>query len=224
MIDSQAFRRVSRALPVLQSAAPEVLAEFQRAAALVRIPAGRDVFVQGDRIEAIPLLISGVVRVYQMSESGREVTLYRFHPGESCVLTANAILTQQTFPAVATVEQDAEAALVPADTFRAWVRRHDLWRDFFFDLVSQRLASVMAIVDEVAFQRLDTRVAALLLDRSRQSNPVHATHQEIAAELGSSREVISRILEDLAAQGAIRPERGQVEIVKPEILRRLAGL
>jgi len=223
MIDAHVFPRVLSALPVLQRANPELVEEFRRVATLARIPPGRDVFVQGDRIEAIPLLLSGVVRVYQIGETGREVTLYRFHPGESCVLTANAVLSRQTFPAIATVEQEAEAVMVPAEVFREWVARHDVWRAFYFELVSQRLASVMAIVDEVAFRRLDERVAGLLLERSRQANPIRITHQEIAAELGSSREVISRVLEDLAGKGLIRAERGSIEVVAPDELRRLAG-
>jgi len=223
MIDLQTYQRVAAALPVLQRAGAEEAREFQRAASLARIPPGRDVFVQGDRIEAIPLLVSGVVRVYQIGESGREVTLYRFHPGESCVLTANAILTRQTFPAIATVELEAETVLIPAETFRDWVQRHDLWRDFFFDLVSQRLASVMSLVDEVAFRRLDMRVAALLQERSSAGGPIRITHQEIAAELGSSREVISRILEDLADRGLVRPERGSISVEDPAGLRHLAA-
>src|SRR3990170_4428190 len=223
MIDLQTYQRVAAALPVLGSADSATAREFQRAASLARVPPGRDVFVQGDRIEAIPLLVSGVVRVYQIGESGREVTLYRFHPGESCVLTANAILTRQTFPAIATVEREAEAILIPAEIFRDWVQRHDLWRDFFFDLVSQRLASVMSLVDEVAFRRLDVRVAALLLERAASQNPIRITHQEIAAELGSSREVISRILEDLADRGLVRPERGSISIEDPAGLRHLAS-
>jgi len=223
MIDLQTYQRVAASLPVLQRAGAEEAREFQRAASLARIPPGRDVFVQGDRIEAIPLLVSGVVRVYQIGESGREVTLYRFHPGESCVLTANAILTRQTFPAIATVEQEAEAILIPAEIFRDWVQRRDLWRDFFFDLVSQRLANVMSLVDEVAFRRLDMRIAALLLERASSQNPIRITHQEIAAELGSSREVISRILEDLADRGLVRPERGSISIEDPAGLRHLAA-
>jgi CRP/FNR family transcriptional regulator len=224
MIDQKTYQRVAAALPVLQRADSEMANVFQRAVTLARIPAGEDVFVQGDRIEAIPLLVSGVVRVYQIGETGREVTLYRFHPGESCVLTANAILTRQTFPAIATVEQQAEAILVPAGTFRDWVQRYDLWRDFFFDLVSQRLASVMSLVDEVAFRRLDLRVATLLQERARAEHPIRITHQEIAAELGSSREVISRILEDLADRGIVRPERGSISVVDPAGLRRLAAM
>jgi CRP/FNR family transcriptional regulator len=223
MIDSQTYQRVAVALPVLRRADAALARDFQQAVSLARIPPGADVFVQGDRIEAIPLLVSGVVRVYQIGESGREVTLYRFHPGESCVLTANAILTRQTFPAIATVEQQAEAILVPAGTFREWVQRHELWRNFFFDLVSQRLASVMSLVDEVAFRRLDMRVAALLQERSGAGGPIRITHQEIAAELGSSREVISRILEDLAERGIVRPERGSISIEDPAGLRRLAA-
>jgi CRP/FNR family transcriptional regulator len=194
------------------------------AAFMMRIPSGRDVFVEGDRVEAIALLISGVVRVYQIGETGREITLYRFGLGESCILTANAILSQQSFPAVATVEQDAEAVMIPAETFRDWVRRYDLWRGFVFDLLSQRLASVMALVDEVAFRRMDVRIASLLLERGRLENPIRITHQEIAAELGSSREVISRLLEDLSSQGLIQQGRGNIEILDQTSLEtRIVG-
>jgi len=186
---------------------------------LARIPAGRDVFVEGDRVQSIALLLSGVVRVYKIGETGREITLYRFGLGESCILTANAILGYQSFPAIATVEQDAEAVMVPADAFRDWVSRYDLWRTFVFDLLSLRLATVLAVIDEVAFRRMDARVAELLLQRGRSGRPVSITHQEIAAELGSSREVISRILEDFAARGLIRTGRGTIEIADAEALR-----
>src|SRR3989304_3596716 len=159
MIDQRTFQRVAAALPVLQRADANQAHDFQRVVSLARIPPGKDVFVQGDRIEAIPLLVSGVVRVYQIGETGREVTLYRFRPGESCVLTANAILTRQTFPAIATVEQEAEAILVPAETFRQWVQRYDLWRGFFFGLVSQRLGEHKGLGREDAFPRLGGRRA-----------------------------------------------------------------
>lgn len=213
MIDQAQADRIARVLPMLRRADPQLWREFQRNAFFARIPAGRDVFVEGDRADSIALLISGVVRVYKIGESGREITLYRFGSGESCILTANAILSRQSFPAIATVEQEAEAVMIPADAFRDWVRRYDLWREFIFDLLSQRLASVMEIVDEVAFHRMDTRLASFLLERSRIQNPIRITHQEIAAELGSSREVISRLLEDFAGQGIIRAARGAVEIL-----------
>ncbi|CAN5600348.1 hypothetical protein BH23CHL7_BH23CHL7_21040 [soil metagenome] len=172
---------------------------------------------------AIPLLLSGVVRVYQIGVTGREVTLYRFRAGESCVLTANAILTKHSFPAIATVEEDAEAVMVPAPAFREWVASHPLWRAFFFELVAQRLASVMAVVDDVAFRRLDQRVAALLLQRAPQGGAVGITHQEIAAEVGSAREAVSRVLEDFAARQLVQAARGRITLTDLAALTRIAA-
>lgn len=222
MINEEQYERIRRALPLLQRADARLERDFRETAFFVRIPAGRDVFVEGDRVAAIALLISGVVRVYKIGETGREITLYRFGLGQSCILTANAILSERSFPAIATVEREAEAVMIPADTFRDWVRRHDLWREFVFDLLSQRLVSVMALVEEVAFQRMDRRVAAFLLNRAQIQNPIHITHQEIAAELGSSREVISRLLEDLASAGLVHVRRGTIEILDHESLQSRA--
>src|SRR6266498_3590180 len=213
MITNEQLQRISLVLPVLKDAASELVREFQQVAFLTKIPAGHDVFLEGDNVDAIALLISGVVRVYKVGETGREITLYRFGHGESCILTANAILSQKSFPAIATVEKDAEAVMILADRFRDWVKRYDAWRGFVFELLSDRLSTVMAVVDQVVFRRMDRRVAALLLDKSKLINPISITHQEIAAELGSSREVISRILEDFSEKGVVEVGRGTVEIL-----------
>lgn len=224
MINQEQYGRVTRTLNFLVDAEPALVREFIHSSSFARIPAGRDVFVEGDRVDAIALLLSGVVRVYKIGETGREITLYRFGLGESCILTANAILSQKTFPAIATVEQAAEAIIIPAETFRDWVRRYDLWQSFLFNLLSQRLSIIMALVDEVAFRRMDSRLAAFLLNRCALQNPIRITHAQIAAELGSSREVISRLLEDLASQGLIRTERGSVEVVDRHNLEKLTGM
>lgn len=218
MLDQVHFDRLARLLPILQGAEPQLRREFQQVASFARIPAGHDVFVEGDEAEAIALVISGVVRVYKIGETGREITLYRFGGGESCILTANAILSRKSFPAIATIEQEAEVVMIPADIFRAWVDRYGLWRDFVFGLLSQRLASVLALVDEVVFRRMDVRLAAFLFQRGQAQNPLHITHQEIAAELGSSREVISRLIEDFTSQGVLRSKRGVIEILDFEEL------
>ena len=190
--------------------------ELQQHAQFARIPAGHDVFVDGDRVDGIALLLSGVVRVYKIGETGREITLYRFGLGQSCILSANAILSQKSFPAIATVEEEAEAVMIPADVFRSWVNKYDLWREFVFDLLSERLSTVMAVVDEVVFKRMDRRVASFLLNQARVQNPMRITHQEVAAELGSSREVISRILEDFSREGLIESGRGSIEVLDLE--------
>ena len=224
MVDAQQYERIVLALPIFNRADPGLLREFRQIAYLARIPQGHDVFMQGDHVDAIALLISGIVRVYKIGEMGREITLYRFGNGESCILTANAILNQKTFPAVATVESEAEAVMIPAGTFRDWVRRYDLWREFVFDLLSQRLASVMSILDEVVFLRMDARIAAFVLKRASAGRRIQITHQEIAAELGTSREVVSRILEGFASAGLIGASRGELEVLDPEGLEARSAM
>lgn len=224
MLDQNHFEQIARALPFLQDADPQLTREFQRNAYFAKIPAGREIFVEGDSVNGIALMMSGIVRVFKISQSGREITLYRFGEGESCVITANAILHQQDFPAIAMVEQDAEAVMIPAETFSDWVRRYDEWRDFVFYLVSDRLASLMEIVDEVAFQRVDRRVASFLLERSPLNAPIRITHQEIANEIGSSREVISRILEDFSARDMVNLARGEIQVIDPDGLKIYTSL
>jgi CRP/FNR family transcriptional regulator len=224
MISNEQYNRIARVLPILVRADSQLVREFQQVATFARIPAGRDIFIEGDHVDGIALLISGVVRVYKIGETGREITLYRFGLGESCILTANAILNQKNFPAIASVEKEAEAVMIPAQIFREWVRRYDLWRDFVFELLSQRLSSVIMIVDEIAFRRMDVRIASLLLNRGQIQNPIHMTHQEIASELGSSREVISRLLEDFSEQGIIRSGRGELEILDTNALKLRSGM
>ena len=219
MLDQKQFSQLLHVLPKLRDADPQIIREFQRHAFLARIPAGRDVFALGDQVDAIALLISGTIRVYKVGNTGREITLYRFSAGESCILTANAILNQEHFSAIASVEDDAEAVMIPADIFQDWVNRFPFWREFVFDLLSQRLASVIEIVDEVAFGRMDQRVASFLLERHEQHMPINVTHQEIADELGSSREVISRILGNFASQKVIQLGRGTIEILDLPALR-----
>jgi CRP-like cAMP-binding protein len=143
------------------------------------------VFIEGDQAETIALLISCAVRVYKIGETGREITLYRFGHGESCILTANAILSRKSFPAIATVEIEAEAVMIPAEVFRDRVKRYDLWRESVFDLLSDRLATVMAVVEEVIFQPLDRRVASLLLSKSKTNSPIRSVRPR-AGRSGSS--------------------------------------
>jgi CRP/FNR family transcriptional regulator len=111
------------------------------------------------------------------------------------------------------VEQPVEAVLIPDNVFRDWVDRYALWREFTFSLLSLRLTSVLTLVEDIVFRRMEARVASFLRQRCQIENPISVTHQEIATELGNSREVISRILECFTAAGLIRSARGIVEIL-----------
>lgn len=221
MLTNEQFTRLVEKFPQIQSANNNIIQAIQREAFYANLKAGQDIFFPGDDVNAIALLLDGSVRVYKMGESGREITLYRFSSGESCILTANAILNNQLFSAIATTEEDIEAIMIPAASFRQWVKSYDIWRAFVFNLLSERLSTVLEIVDEVTFRRMDVRVATLLLKKSTLENPLHITHQQIADELGSSREVISRLLGNMANSGAIQLGRGTVEVINNQILEKL---
>ncbi|MEK7217320.1 MAG: Crp/Fnr family transcriptional regulator, partial [Chloroflexota bacterium] len=185
MIDSNDSGRIAKAFPSLHAAGGGFGAEFLRQATLIRIPAGRDLMAVGDRAEAIPMLVSGQIRVYMFGESGREITLYRFSRGECCVLTADSIIGHRLFPANAQVEEESEMVLVPAAVFDEWLAQHAVWRDFVFQAMARRLSSLLATLEDVAFRRMDLRVAGWLLERqARSGDQIAATHQEIANELG----------------------------------------
>jgi CRP/FNR family transcriptional regulator len=205
--------KLEQRIPMLSNAAPAMRAEFDRYAQVHRIPAGAPIAWEGDTCEQLAIVLEGSVRVYKVGESGREITLYRIEEAESCVLTASCILSRTSFPALAVAETDVEAVLIPAYVLRQWVERYEPWRDYVFGMMSQRLASVIATVEEVAFRRMDARIAEFLAGLGENGATIQITHQEIASELGTAREVVSRILKDLERGDMIRLSRGAVSLV-----------
>lgn len=224
MVSIEEFNRIKQTLPFLDQADEQLVRSFRGEAYLANLPATKDIYLQGDIVDNIALLLSGSVRVFKIGDTGREITLYRFGLGESCVLTANAILNQKTFPAIATVEEDAEVVLIPSDIFLSWVKKYDLWREFVFELLSDRLSAIIEVVDEVVFNRMDQRIAGWLTKNQQSPTVIQVTHQQIADDLGSSREVISRLLEDFSKKGWLITRRGSIEILKPRALEDLAGM
>jgi CRP/FNR family transcriptional regulator len=219
VIKQDDVERVAAALQSSGRLPGDLVPELMQHATLARFEAGRDLMAAGDRVEAVPIILSGTIRVFWIGESGREITLYRFGPGECCVLSADAILGNRLFPARAQVDEAVEVAFIPAPVFNDWLARSSAWRALVFGAMSQRLLSLMDTLDDVAFGRMDTRVAALLLQRANhQPALLRITHQQIADELGSAREVISRVLEDLRARGLLRLARGSIEVVDPEAM------
>lgn len=201
-------------LPFLKHAPDSFWDLFTNAVQIQKIPSGATVFWEGDACHSLALLLSGQVRVFKVGESGREITLYRFGRGEGCILTASCIMQGGSFPAIAQVEQDAEAVLVPSNALKDWMNRFDFWREFVLGLLAQRLGNVIATIEEIAFKRMDQRLATFILERIQgEIQILQLTHQEIAVELGTAREVISRILKDFEMSGIIRLSRGSIEVL-----------
>ena len=152
------------------------------------------------------MITEGTCRIFKISPSGREVTLYRIHGGESCVLTASCVMAQEHFPATAVTETPVRGLLITPENVRQWLCKDPQWQRFVFSLLFHRLADIISVVEEVAFKRIDVRLAEKFSNKLETGAIViHTTHAELAADVGSSREVISRILRDFAERGLIRP-------------------
>ncbi len=178
---------------------------------------------EGTACSYLPLVLKGTLRIFKNSEAGRELTLYRIEEGESCVLTATCILNGGSFPAIAVAEGETEVLLVPSRLLTSLVEENAEWRAFVFGLYARRLEGVLALVEEVAFRHMDARLASLLLRRSEGQPSVDMTHARIASELGTSREVVTRILRDFESEGLIVTRRGGIGILSAEELRARAG-
>lgn len=186
------------------------------------LDSGEVLLREGADCRYLPLLLSGSLRVYKVSERGRELTLYRIEQGESCVVTATCILNKNNFPAIARAELPTEVALVPASLFARFIDESPPWRRYLFGLYSRRLDIMFSLVDEVAFHHVDARIAAFLLETSN-GVPVRLTHQNIASEVGTSREVVSRILKDFELERFIETSRGQIMVVDANSLKNRIG-
>ena len=188
-------------------------------AQVVDLPAGTSLFGAGSPCRQFPFVLSGSIRVAKVGE-GRELQLYRVGPGESCVLTSSCLVGSSDYPASGVVESDARLVVLPRDAFDALMSKHAPFRQYVFGLFAERLADLMGLVEAVAFHKLDRRVATVLLGRGKT---VSLTHQQLADEVGSVREIVTRVLKGLADEGLVRLSRGSIEILDAAALRRLAA-
>jgi CRP/FNR family transcriptional regulator len=185
----------------------------------MRVAAGTILFDEHAACQGFPLVMEGSIRVVKAAPNGRELPLYRVTPGESCIITSSCLLGNTAYNARGIVETDTVLVLLPREDFGTLLERRP-FRDFVFQLFSERIADLMQLVEEVAFRRLDQRLAALLLGKGRM---LYATHQQLADELGSVREIVSRLLKGFAEQGLVSLGREQVEILDAAGLRRIAS-
>ena len=200
----------------------DIRADLTAGSQTVSVPAGTQIFAPGQSADNLMLLLDGIVRVQQRSETGREVFLYRVHAGESCILTTACMLAFEDYSADGIAETDVTAALIPRATFDDLMARSRVFREFVFPAYSRRITDLFALIDDIVFQKLDVRLAARLLELADNSGTVRATHAVLATELGTAREVISRTLAEFHRRGWVEQSRGQVDLVGREGLERLA--
>jgi len=219
-MDAQhARQQVLRLYPVFRSLPEARLAQLLAQARPALLPAGTVVFDERRPCQGFPVLLAGAIKVVKTAANGRELQLYRVEPGESCILTSSCLLGDAAYSARGIAESDCDLLVLPPPVFQGLLEGHEPFRRFVFSLFSERLAELMQLVEEVAFHKLDQRLAALLLSRG---TVIQTTHQALADDLGSVREMISRLLKSFAEQGLVALSREQIEVLDPARLKRIA--
>jgi CRP/FNR family transcriptional regulator len=206
------------ALAALDEPAKRILGGSAR---VVTLPVGAAPFHQGSACEAYIFVISGSVRVHMVSETGREIVLYRVEDGQTCILTTCCLMSREDYPAHAVTETEVVAAVLPAGAFRELIARSAAFREFVFSVYGHRVADLMLLVDQVAFHSIDLRLARFLLENKGAKGGLDVTHQHVAVELGTAREVVSRQLKEFERRGWVALQRGRIDVVDAGALNDL---
>ncbi len=209
--------------PMLEGLDQPSLRRMCESARLVTVPAGSVVFQDGTPSADYTLVVEGVVRVQKLSETGREIVLYRVEAGQSCVLNTSSLMTGREYGAEAIAETDVTAILLPSDVFHSLLAASAAFRRFVFSVYSTRISDLLCLIEEVAFGRIDVRLAQLLTEHAGADSVLKTTHQELAVELGTAREVISRQLKEFERRGWLRLFRGRIELADRRALAELAN-
>lgn len=206
--------------PALADASPATLARIVERGAHRKVRTGTVMFDAHTPCAGFPLVLSGVIRVLQRYPNGREMPLYKVRPGESCLLSGSCLLGHADYSATGIAETDVELLVVPPADFHALIASDAAFRDHVFSLFGERLATLLSLVEAIAYQKLDQRLASLLLARGET---VQATHQALADELGSVREIVSRLLRAFEDKGWVDLARERVKITDRTALAALAN-
>jgi CRP/FNR family transcriptional regulator len=209
--------------PPLRQLRSEVYSRLRDSSLVVELPEECRIFGPGQAPEHFLLLLEGTIRVQQTSENGREIVLYRVQAGESCALTTACLMGYEEYQAEGIAETRVRAVAIPRTLFDELISSSREFRKFVFTAFSQRITNLFRIIEEVAFARIDVRLAQRLIQLSDGSNHVTATHQALANELGSAREVISRQIHEFQRRGWIGASRGTIELIDRSALSRLAN-
>src|SRR5512138_221840 len=218
-MDAELRSRLLTLHPAIAAMSEHGLGDLLGKGQLRTADAGDVIFEERTRCQGFPLLLEGSIRVAKTASDGREILLYRVVPGEACLITTSCLLGSAAYTGRGVAEAKLQFLVVPPPVFARLVATEEAFRTYVFALFSERVSELMQLVDAVAFQRLDRRLAALLLGKGRE---IRTTHQQLAEDLGSAREIVSRLLKDFADKGLVALGRERIEIRDAKRLRDLA--
>lgn len=199
-------------LPELSKSADHITCQLLDSSKIISLKANTTVFHQGDACNNYLIILSGKVKVYTRAENGREILLYRLFQGDSCVITTSCLFGHKNYPAEGLTETEVSALAIPVTQFNSVLKISETFREMVFAAFSSHLTDLITLVEEVAFGKIDMRLAKHLLEHCDENKRLASTHQIIATELGTAREVISRQLKDMESKGYIDINRGNIKI------------
>jgi len=190
----------------------------------MQVKQGSVLFRDGDACNGYVLVVSGAIRVQKVDPQGHEIVLYRVEEGQSCMLTTTCLLANQQYPAEGVAETDVDLILLPLDAFDSALSESPSFRQFVMANIGQRISDLMLLLEDVAFGRKDVRLAAFLLKNTKQNGDVlELTHRQLAVELGTAREVVSRLIKDFERKGLVSLGRNKVTILQINLIREVAN-
>jgi len=195
---------------------PRFKTEIENACTQVNLEAGKVLFFEGDGCQQVGFVGEGSIRVSKIGETGREIALYHVNPGEGCVLNISCAFSDTGYPAMATIEKQTQMVVFPSTLFRDWMSNPEI-RSFVFELFSRRLSQVITLVEEIVFRKMDQRLAEFLIqkfeNKGKPRRVVKMTQEQIAAEMGTAREVVNRLLKEFERVEAIESGRGRIRLL-----------
>ncbi len=193
---------------------PDLRKELEAHAILKEVPQGTEILREGQYVKVIPIVLEGLIKVFSRHEE-KELLLYYIKPQESCIMSFAAGMKNEPSKIFAMAEEDTSALLLPTDKVAQWVREYPEVNQLFFQQYNLRYSDLLTTIHQLLFERLDKRLLDYLANKSQLTgrNPIKISHRQIAGELGTAREVISRIMKKLENDGKIRQEANTIEIL-----------
>lgn len=214
---------LSRAFPFWNDLDDKAKQTMCQQSALFSYPKGAAIH-DGQECTGVILVKSGCLRVYLLSETGKEVTLYRLNPGDICMLSASCVLQSITFDVFVDAEEDSECLILSSSAFSAVAENYPAVKIFALETAVSRFSDVMWVMQQILFMNFDRRLAIFLLDEMARTgdDTLHLTHEQIARNMGSAREVVSRMLKYFSSEGMTEVLRKGIKILNKQALQQLA--
>lgn len=223
MVDQKSVDRIESLFPIFLRINEKERKKLYESGQVIHLPPHQMLMQQNQYCRMIPFVISGRLRIFTISPNGREMTLFRTGPGDTCLLSIACQIKGQAFPAMAEVEERTKLFMLPVSAYHQVLAENPAWKDFLIVTLYGHLSAAMQTLEAVAFSRTDRRLAEwLITHKPDQSTTIRTTHEAIAVELGTAREVVSRLLGELKSQGAVALGRGRIDILNPDHLQALA--